>query len=265
MKTSTWIKIIGIICIVFGALGIIEDMFSLLIPLSAGISKEGLPEVLPDMLKWSFRLSFLTLLSNSIYLIAGIFFLIKKPFSLKLIYSALTFSIFCKIVPMLLLRQFSPDSIPGYAMSILNLRGPFIDLVLLIGVFRVSGYYFKSGEELSVLPGEKKKSLTPQLLKTLTFIGLFCVAVPISIFFLWGYAYHSGNNQADRIAIFNSYFPSFLRDAKDITYLSIVICISAIIVSGTGLTISSKLWKWLNIIILVLSILMMLMNLFSLM
>ena len=265
MKTSTWIKIIGILCIVFGSLGIIGNIFTIISPMKSVIPEIGSSEISPGLLIWVSRLPYLALLCSTIYLFAGIIFLLKNPFSLKLMYFALSFSIFCSIVPMLLISWLSPNSFPSYEINIFNLRGPFIDVAVLIGVLRLSGYYFKSGEELKELLGEKRKTLTPKLLKILTFTGLFCTAVTISIFSLWGYAFNSGNNQADRVAIFTSYFPSFLRGVNDITCLSIVFCITAITLSGIGLTISIKIWKWLNIFILVLSILMLLMNLFSLM
>jgi hypothetical protein len=265
MKISTWIKIIAILCIVFGAIGIGGDIISVFILHSAGMQKDGVSEISPELLKTIFPLPYLSLLSNFIYLITGIFFMLKKSFSLKLMYFALTFSIFCRIVPVLLLKQFSPTSLHGYDLSILNLGGPFIDLIMLVGVFRLSGYYFKSKEELRELSSEQRKPLSQQFLKILTIIGLFCISVPSSIQWLWIHSFHSEDSQADSVARFTSYFPSFLRHATDITYLSIGFCIAAIITSIIGLSIPLKFWKWLNIFILVSGILIMLLNLFSLM
>ena len=109
------------------------------------------------------------------------------------------------------------------------------------------------------------KSLTHRSLKILTFVGLFSLSSPLSIFGLWKHAFNLGDNQTDRVAIFKSYFPDFLNGRWDITYLSIAFCISAIILSSISLKLPGKLWKALNIIILVFSILLLSLNLFSMM
>jgi hypothetical protein len=265
MKTSTWIKLIGILCIIFGASGILEDISSLFIPLETGIVKSNLPELPQTLQKFVPILKYLNLLAHAFYFLAGIFFLIKKPFSIKIMYMALTFSILCRIVPMLFLSQYNISPFFNYNINISNLLGPFIDVVLLFGVYRISGYYFKSPEELAELTGEKKKQLTPRLLKILTIIGIFCFSVPLSLFVLWGYLSGAGNNQAYSVEKFKSYFPPFLQGQYDTTYLSLCFCIAAIILSSIGMTSSKKLWKGINIFILAVSILMLLLNLFSLM
>ena len=109
------------------------------------------------------------------------------------------------------------------------------------------------------------KTLTPRLLKILTFIGLFCIVIPISILGLWIHAFNSGDNQADRVSIFNAYFPEFMHGRYSTTLLSIAFCISAVILSIICLKSSKKLWKIINIAILVISSLLLLLNLFSMM
>ena len=109
------------------------------------------------------------------------------------------------------------------------------------------------------------KTLTPKILKILTFTGLFCLSIPLSLCGLWIHAFNLGDNQPARVAIFNTYLPDFLHGRFDTTFLSIAFCVLAIILSSISLTLSGKLWKILNIIILVLSILLLLLNLFSMM
>lgn len=258
MKTSAWILLIGIICIVLGARGIINTILPLLLHGMNGMPKKELPEVSPDAIRWVLRLPYITIFANIIYLMAGIFFLMKKSFSLKIMYIALTLSIFCRIVPILFISsiQFSINSL------IFILIGPFIDVSLLFGVYRLSKYYYKSDDELIKLFGEN--TLTPRLLKLLTIVGLVCISIPISIQGLWIYAAHSGTNQVESVATFHSYFPDFLHGRYAVNYLNIAFCILAIIISTINLKSSGKIWK-ANMIILVFSILLLLLNLFQMM
>ena len=201
MKTSSWIKLIGILCIVFGAWGIID-----------GISGFLIPEMMEMQEKSIVRLAYIGILINVIYLMAGVFFLIKKPFSLNMMYIALTISFLYGIAPMLFLTR----------ISIFVLLGPFIDAALLIGVFRIGKYYFKSPDELiELFEGDtKRKTLTPLLLKILTFVGLLCLSIPLSIQILWIHVFNLGTNQAERDEIFHSYFPAFLHGKFSLIYLS---------------------------------------------
>ena len=109
------------------------------------------------------------------------------------------------------------------------------------------------------------KSLTHRSLKTLSVAGLICIFVPILIFGLWIHAANLGTTQNERVTIFKSYFPDFLGGRWDITFLSIAFCISAVILSSISLKFSGKLWKVLNVIILVISVLLLSLNLFSMM
>jgi hypothetical protein len=265
MKTSSWIRLIGILCIVFGAQGIINDIASILFPEMTGMVKEKLPDVSPDLFRWVMGLRYITLIANIIYLLAGIFFLMKKSFSLNLMYLALTFSLFCRIVPMLFLSQYSSIPTSNYEINIFSLIGPFLDIALLLGVYRLAKYYYRPDDESVHLFGEKlRRLLTPQLMKILTFIGLFCLSVPLSIMGLWIYAFNSGDSQATSVAIFNSFFPDFLNGENAISYLSIVFCILAIILSSINLKLKGKIWK-VNMIILVISSLLLFLNLFQMM
>ena len=109
------------------------------------------------------------------------------------------------------------------------------------------------------------KSLNHSMLKIFTLLGLVCMSVPLSIYGLWLYVIDLGTTHAERVAIFKEYFPEFLNGRWGTTFLSIVFCILAIIFSSISLKLSGKLWKVLNIIILVLSSLLLLLNIFSMM
>ena len=109
------------------------------------------------------------------------------------------------------------------------------------------------------------KSSKKFLLKTATFISLLCLSIPISIYGLWINAFNMGTSQVERVSIFNSYFPDFLHGRWHTTYLGITFCVLAIILSSISLKMSGKLWRALNIIILIFGSLLLLLNLFSMM
>lgn len=109
------------------------------------------------------------------------------------------------------------------------------------------------------------KRLNQTQLKILTLVSLICLLIPFSIYALWIYVFDLGTTQAERVAIFKDYFPDFLNGRWSMTFLSITFAIIAIIFSSISLKLSGKLWKVINIIILVLSSLLLLLNLFSMM
>jgi hypothetical protein len=265
MKTSYWIKLIGILCIVFGAQAVLNDIVSIFSPEMAGMVKEKLPQVSPELLGWVMKLPYVIFIVNVFYIIAGIYFLMKKSFSLKIMYLALTLSIVCRILPMLFFSQLSSIPISNYEINIFSLIGPIIDVILLIGVYRLAKYYYRSDDELVNLFGEKlSRLLTPKLLIILTFAGLLCLSIPVLIEGLWIHAFNLGDSQDNSIAIFNSYLPDFLHGRYAASYLSIVFCILAIFISIINLKSSGKIWKT-NMIILVSSSLLLFLNLFQMM
>jgi hypothetical protein len=109
------------------------------------------------------------------------------------------------------------------------------------------------------------KQQTPRSPKILTIVGLICLFVPILILGLWIHAFNLGTTQIERVEIFTSYFPGFLQDIFAITFLSMAFCILTIILSSIALKLPGKLWKAMNIVILVFSLLLLLMNLFQMM
>jgi len=111
---------------------------------------------------------------------------------------------------------------------------------------------------------EESKILTHERLKVLTFLGLACLFIPILIIGLWMRAFNLGDNQIDRVAIFNNYFPGFLQGQYSTTYLSLISCLLAIILSSISLKLPGKLWKALNILILIFASLLFLLNVFGL-
>ena len=135
-------------------------------------------------------------------------------------------------------------------------------MVLLFGVFRIRKYYYESPNEIVKPFGEI--TLTKTLLIILTFLGLIFASIPILIQGLWIYAFETGSTHADSVAIFYSYFPNFIQGSSN--YISLIFCLFAIIISIICLNSSiSKSYETLHKIILSISALLLLLNLFQMM
>ncbi len=99
--------------------------------------------------------------------------------------------------------------------------------------------------------------------KTFAILALFASFVPVTIMTLWIKAASLGDTQEERVAIFYTYLPEFLRGRWNSTYLSIVFCIMAIVLSVKSMKSSSGLWRAFNILILTVSGGLLCLNLFS--
>lgn len=111
----------------------------------------------------------------------------------------------------------------------------------------------------------KMKSVNKIKWRVLTSASLICLLIPFSIYSLWLYVIDLGTTQAERVAIFKDYFPDFLGGRWSTTILSIAFGILAVILSSISLKHSKKNWKSLNILILLFSSMLLLLNLFSMM
>jgi hypothetical protein len=260
MKTSNWIKLIGIICIVLGAFGIMSGLSEHLMQRMIE-TRPKLTEPPAELLR-SNLLVYTGILIRTVLLMAGIFFLMKKTFALNLMYIALIISILYGIVSLLLLNNDIPIGNQVFALI-----DPVFYAALLIGVYFIREYYYKSPEELEELSKgkQKRKTLSPVNLKILSLVGMLCLSVPFSIFGLWNYSWNLGTTQDERVSIFKSYFPGFLQGQYDSALLSIVFCILAGVLSIICLKLLEKPWRILNIFNLALCSLLLLLNLFSMM
>jgi len=59
--------------------------------------------------------------------------------------------------------------------------------------------------------------------------------IPLTIYVLWIYAFNFVTTQVERITIFKDYFPDFLNDRWDTTFISIAFCVVAILLSTVNL------------------------------
>ncbi len=247
MKTSTWIKSIGILCIVFGSLGIIENISSLFPP-------QWVLDKWPDRIKLMEILSYIGIFVNTIYIMAGVFYLQKKSFSMNLMYSALTISILYVIIPLFIVKPY--DDI------IFVLISPLIDLGLLFGVYRISKFYYESQDEIVKPFG--KITLSPHLMKLLTILALLFLSIPVLMQGIWIYAFNSGATHSDSVNIFYSCFPDFMKEYTD--YFSLFCSIIAIFLSIICLnSLISKSYETLHQIILSIGGILLLLILFQMM
>jgi len=109
------------------------------------------------------------------------------------------------------------------------------------------------------------KSPNQSRLKVFTVVSLASLSIPLSSYILWIYVAELGTTQAECVAIYKTYFPDFLGGRWDTTLLSIVFCAVSITFGSMSLEHSQKVWKILNLTILIISSLLLALNVFSMM
>jgi hypothetical protein len=266
MKTSNLIKTIGILCIIFGAFGMMNSIFKIFIPKLVEIS-EGVEYQIPSHIHLSLViLGFIGVLVNSIYITAGALFMAKKPYSFKLIYFALSIRILFSIVPMLILGHYKSIPYVNYSFNLWNLFGPAIDLFLIMSVFYVQKNYYRSEEEVkySRFRFYIDKILTASILKILTIFGLVCLSGPLlTQIYVIVYYHDIINNFNEKPSSFLiSFFRLFLQNGTNPDKIFFRFCFMAIILGLLGLKLKGK-WRVVNIFILVCGCLILFLNMFS--
>ena len=166
MRTSSWVKLIGILCIVFGGLNILGALTTLLSPEMMDISKRYVIAP-PNIPNWHLIEVYTGLFVNIIYVFAGAFFLLKKSFALNFMYIALLMSISYAIIPLFIVHT-KHD-------LIFVLISPFIDILILILVYRLRSYYYKPTDELFYLYG--KYNLTRRMSVLFTSLGVIFLLI----------------------------------------------------------------------------------------
>lgn len=252
MKVSRWIQRIGFLSIFFGLSSLSGHILHLLSPEGMNHSRSEITTVQDG---WAVLLIYIGILIYTLYFTAGIFFIKKKIFSLKLMYTSLLISLLYVLISIILIKPI--DSILFVAL------GPIIDLTLLIGVFRLRKYYFDPNDITIHLYGVNKLSTTA--LKSLIIFGLICSIITILIQVLWIYAFNQSDVQAERVLIFYGYLPTFLQEPFSSNYIGLIFSFIALICSLFGLKLKEVFWKFLNNFVLITSSLMFLLNLFQLM
>ena len=105
-------------------------------------------------------------------------------------------------------------------------------------------------------------SRTSRQVKNSTLWSLLIALIPVALYLLW--VFESADSHAERLLIYQSFFPAFLHGSLTLTILSILFSFTAILLSASLISYSQAVWKALNVLIMITSSLILLLNLFSL-
>jgi len=95
-------------------------------------------------------------------------------------------------------------------------------------------------------------------------IAFTCMSVSLYVMGLWIFVFDMAPTQAERVAIYHSYFPEFFHSRWALTLFGIALCGMAITLSIINLMLTG-LWRILNLLILIISGLMLSLHVFSMM
>lgn len=263
MKINGSIKFIGILGIIFGVFGLLNSISQIAIITMYATNPEigNRAAFSPAVQTVSLPLAYTGVLIYLVYLASGIFFLLKKSFSVKLMSIALIMSIAYILLPLLLInKSYTNGFLFDYTFQLSKLKGAALDIVLFAGVALLRKNYFVQTDELT----SPKTSSSP-LLKIMTFIGILFFLIPLSLFALWQYVWDPTLPQVDNVAAFTSYLPEFLKEPNRVAYISLIFCLAAIILNSVCLKLTGTFWKTVNLLFLILSSLLMLLNIWQLM
>ncbi len=93
---------------------------------------------------WMVRFGYIGIIVSIIYILGGLFLLIKKPFSIKLVYVALGLSIIFSIVKVIVLSADSSDSFITMTAGFSEMFGVVFDIILLIVILTSNREVYKS-------------------------------------------------------------------------------------------------------------------------
>lgn len=181
MKTPTWGTVIGIMMIVFGGCGALNDIKAISMPEQLVKQKElikdkieeekaseqdsvstedmdslpattaedkeeilffGKKQSVEEMLDlseftktWIVRFGYIGAFVSLLYILGGVFLLVRKTFSIKLVYAALVISILCSGAQAAVLTSSSSSGIIAITTGLSQIFGIIIDIILLAVVF----------------------------------------------------------------------------------------------------------------------------------
>lgn len=100
--------------------------------------KQSLDEILelPEFTKtWIVRFGYIGAVVSFLYLLGGVFLLVRKSFSIKLVYAALVLSILCSGAQAAVLTSSASSGVIAITTGLSQIFGILIDIVLLAVVF----------------------------------------------------------------------------------------------------------------------------------
>ncbi|WP_456461301.1 hypothetical protein [Reichenbachiella sp.] len=187
MKTPTWAIVVGIFLMLFGGCSVtksiqainVSDILEIQSQMMEKMSQSSLGEStdslavsssdkqleafrgmaagMQEMFKmseftkiWTIRFGYLGILVAIAYVLSGIFLMLKKPFSIKLAYGALIFSIVFSAIQSIVLASDSTGGWISKSAGFGNSFGIILDLILLVVIVAMDKSAFEFGEEVSV-------------------------------------------------------------------------------------------------------------------
>ncbi|MDX5405387.1 MAG: hypothetical protein LPK28_07810 [Bacteroidota bacterium] len=249
MRARTTILWVGIIMLIFGGLGIIEDLSGIVIPLIDPSFSSEMPARFEE---WLFKASITGLAVNVIWVIAGIYFLSRKRFALRLMYLALVTSLIYGVLTGLFFPVSDVNLGLGHWISLFF--GIFIDLLLLMALVKVTPIYHDPEPVI-----DPKRNLTAYL----TVVASVLLLLQMTLFGLWVIASERTESHREAVELFHTMIPEFLHGPSVVVgfFLGLI----AGILSIRNLAGQPGVFKWWNIIILTLSIPLTLLHLWGLM
>lgn len=99
----------------------------------------------------------------------------------------------------------------------------------------------------------------------LSIAGLILLLVPISIWILWigTFSSNPSASQADKVAIFLSYFPSFLRSISSTSLMVVVSAIGSVILTVLGRKSANRVYRIAGKFVIIAAILVLLLQIFT--
>ena len=101
-------------------------------------------------------------------------------------------------------------------------------------------------------------------LKAFAYGGAVCMITALIIQVIWINAFNAAGAHEERLAIFNDFFPEFLHGSYTLTFVSIGLCVVAVVLSNIAIKLPA-VWKIISIITLIISVSLLLLNLYQLM
>lgn len=101
---------------------------------------------IPEFTKtWIVRFGYIGIVSSLLYILGGVFLLVRKSFSIKLAYTALIVSILCSGAGAAVLTSGSSSGLIALTTGLTQLFGVLIDIVLLAVIFASDKEAYKLG------------------------------------------------------------------------------------------------------------------------
>ena len=109
------------------------------------------------------------------------------------------------------------------------------------------------------------KTYTPQTHNGMSIVGLLLLLIPIFILILWISTFSSNPSasQEEKVKIFSSYFPTFLRKTSSISIIILASAAGSILFSVAGRKRANRIFKVIGIFVIIVAALVLLLQLFS--